>query len=216
VKPEMQQLTAQGRSIESTSFAIIDQEIGPHDYTSDEWPIVRRLIHTTGDLEFARLVHFSADAVQSGLSAIRQGCRIICDVSMIQAGLSARRYEPFGCQCDCLISDPDVIATAQRSGETRAIVAMREAARRGWLDGSIIAIGNAPTALLTLLELAARPDGPKPALVLGMPVGFVSAAESKDALMAQDLLPYIAISGRKGGSPLVVAALHALLIEASV
>jgi precorrin-8X/cobalt-precorrin-8 methylmutase len=130
---------------------------------------------------------------------------------MIQVGLNEDRLAAYGCKVHCFISDDDVIAQAKAENSTRAIMAMRKAARLGLLQGAIVAIGNAPTALLELVRLA-REEGIKPALVVGVPVGFVSAAESKQALLEYPELPSILVSGRKGGSAIAVAMIHALLL----
>jgi precorrin-8X/cobalt-precorrin-8 methylmutase len=146
------------------------------------------------------------------VQALRGGAGIVVDVKMISAGLNEARLAKYGCKTHCFISDEDVIATARANGSTRAIEAMRKAERRGLLDGSIVVIGNAPTALLEVVRLV-RERRVCPALILGVPVGFVSAAESKQALLELEI-PHIAIRGRKGGSPLGVAMLHALLMLA--
>ena len=206
-----EQLTAAGRAIEHDSFAIIDAEAGPHAYCPEQWPIVRRMIHANADFEFNGLTDFHPRAVEAGLAAILAGgTRIVADVEMILSGLSAARLAHFGITTHQFISDADVIARAQAEGTTRAVQAMRKAHRGGRLDGAIVGIGNAPTALIEVVRLT-REEGARPALVVGMPVGFVSAAESKDLLAGRDDIPWIVIRGRKGGSTLVVAALHALL-----
>jgi precorrin-8X/cobalt-precorrin-8 methylmutase len=206
-----EQLTAAGRAIEHDSFAIIDAEAGPHAYRADEWPVVRRMIHANADFEFNGLTGFHPDAVRAGLAAIlRGGTPIVADVEMIRVGLSRPRLTHFGLHTHEFISDPDVIEAAQREGTTRAVQAMRKARRAGLLDGAIVGIGNAPTALIEIVRLIREEDA-RPALVVGMPVGFVSAAESKALLAAVDNVPWIVVHGRKGGSTLVVAALHALL-----
>ncbi len=215
---QMKQMTKQGRQIEEGSFGIIDHEIerdhGGHNFTDAQWAVVRRAIHTSGDFEFAKLFKFSEHATQAGITAIRNGCNIITDVTMITAGLSDRRLEPFGCSKQCFISDADVIAAAKAAGSTRAIMAMRHARDLGLIDGGIVGIGNAPTALLELLRMIK--DGEvNPALVIAIPVGFVMAEESKNNIIEAKTVEYIACIGRKGGSPLVVSTLNALLIEAS-
>lgn len=214
----MQQITAQGRNIEENSFAIIDTEMahlyGGHQYNKDQWPVVRRAIHTTGDFEFSQLFKFSDNAMESGLSAIRHHCPIITDVTMITSGLSPRRLAQHGNQAHCFISDETVIANAIKTGGTRAVDAMRHARDLGLLDGAIVAIGNAPTALFEVLRMVQAGEV-QPALIIGIPVGFVKAVESKQALIEQQQVSYIASLGRKGGSPLVVSTLHALMIEAS-
>ncbi|MRD73675.1 precorrin-8X methylmutase [Rhodocyclus tenuis] len=206
-----EQMTAAGQAIEHDSFAIIDREAGPHAYTAAQWPVVRRMIHASGDFAFNGLAEFHPDAIDAGLSAIlRGGTPIVADVEMICVGLSAGRLAHFGLRTRHYIADADVIERAHAEGSTRAVQAMRKAHRQGELDGAIVAIGNAPTAVLELLRLI-RDDNVRPALVIGLPVGFVSAAESKDLLAASTLVPWIVVRGRKGGSTLVVAAIHALL-----
>ena len=206
-----EQLTAAGRAIEHDSFAIIDAEAGPHAYTADQWPVVRRMIHANADFEFNGLTDFHPQAVEAGLAAIlKGGTPIVADVEMICVGLSATRLKHFGMGTHQFISDADVIAQAQAENTTRAVQAMRKAHRQGLLDGAIVGIGNAPTALIEVVRLI-KEEGARPALVIGMPVGFVSAAESKDLMAEVNEVPWIVIRGRKGGSTLVVAAIHALL-----
>lgn len=206
-----EQLTAAGRAIEHDSFAIIDREVGPHAYRPEQWPLVRRMIHANADFEFNGLTAFHPAAMSAGLARILAGdTPLVADVEMICVGLSAPRLAHFGIHTHQFISDPDVIAAARAEDTTRAVQAMRKAWRLGLLDGAIIGIGNAPTALIEVVRLI-REEGLRPALVIGMPVGFVAAAESKDLLMEIDSVPWIAIRGRKGGSTLVVAAVHALL-----
>ena len=206
-----EQLTAAGRAIEHDSFAIIDAEAGPHDYTAEQWPLVRRMIHANADFEFNGLTAFHPQAMQAGLAAVlKGGTPIVADVEMICVGLSKPRLKHFGMTTHHYISDDDVIEQAKAEETTRAVQAMRKAHRAGKFDGAIVGIGNAPTALIEVIRLI-REEGAKPALIVGMPVGFVSAAESKDLLMTVSDVPWVAIKGRKGGSTLVVAAIHALL-----
>lgn len=207
---DMRQMTALGRSIEDGSFAIIDAEAGSHGFGPDQWQVVRRVIHATADFEFKDLMRFHPRAVEAGMAALRAGCPVIVDVKMIAAGLNEARLAAYGCQVVSHISDDDVIATAKASNTTRAIEAMRKAHRLGLLDGALVAIGNAPTALLEIARLAAE-AGARPALVVGVPVGFVSAAESKEAALAL-ATPHIVSHGRKGGSAIAVAIIHALLL----
>ena len=206
-----EQLTAAGRAIEHDSFAIIDAEAGPHDYTPEQWPLVRRMIHANADFEFNGLTAFHPDAMQAGLAAVLRGnTPVVADVEMICVGLSRPRLAHFGMHTHHYISDPDVIERAHAEETTRAVQAMRKAWREGTLEGAIVGIGNAPTALYEVIRLI-REEGVRPALVVAMPVGFVSAAESKAEMMQLVEVPWIAIRGRKGGSTLVVAAIHALL-----
>lgn len=204
-----EQLTAAGQQIEHASFAIVDREAGAHAYAAEQWAIVRRMIHATADFEFNGLTRFHAHAVAAGVQAVRAGAPLVADVEMILAGLSQPRLAHFKVRTHQFISDEDVIAQARAANGTRAVYAMRKAWRLGLLHGAIVAIGNAPTALLETVRLI-REDGVRPELVIGMPVGFVSAAESKTALQQITEVPWIVTDGRKGGSTLVVAALHAL------
>ena len=207
-----EQLTAAGRAIEHDSFAIIDAEAGPRQgYTDEQWPLVRRMIHANADFEFNGLTAFHPDAMQAGLAAVLRGnTPVVADVEMICVGLSRPRLAHFGMHTHHYISDPDVIERAHAEETTRAVQAMRKAWREGTLEGAIVGIGNAPTALYEVIRLI-REEGVRPALVVAMPVGFVSAAESKDLMMTVPEVPWVAIKGRKGGSTLVVAAIHAML-----
>ena len=206
-----EQLTAAGRAIEHDSFAVIDREVTSHAYTTGQWPIVRRMIHANADFDFNGLTDFHPRAVEAGVAAVLlRSTRVVADVEMICVGLSAPRLGHFGMATHQFISDADVIDTAKAEGTTRAVQAMRKAHRLGLIDGAIVGIGNAPTALIELVRLI-HDEGARPALVVGMPVGFVSAAESKDLMALENDVPWVVIRGCKGGSTLVVAAIHALL-----
>ncbi|MBK1645598.1 precorrin-8X methylmutase [Thiocapsa imhoffii] len=207
-------LTRGGAAIENASFAIIDAEAAPHAYDDDQWSLVRRLIHASGDFDFNGLTRFHPAAIGAGVAAVRRGCPIVCDVEMVRAGLSRVRLAEFGLVAHQSIDQPEVIAAARVEETTRAVQAMRLAHRQGLLDGAVVGIGNAPTALLELIRLVRDADA-RPALIVGMPVGFVAAAESKEQLGELDAIPWILVTGRKGGSTLVVAALHALMILAA-
>lgn len=205
-----EQMTQAGQKIEHDSFAIVDQEVGAHHYSAAQWNIVRRMIHATADFEFNGLTKFHPEAVSAGLNAIQLGANIVADVEMICVGLSKPRLSHFGVTTHHFISDADVITQAKAENSTRAVQAMRKAQRLGLLDNSIVAVGNAPTALLEVLRMI-KEEGVRPALIVGMPVGFVSAAESKEATALLQDIPWLMTKGRKGGSTLVVAAIHALL-----
>lgn len=205
-----EQMTQAGQQIEHDSFAIVDNEAGPYSYTDSQWQIVRRMIHATADFEFNGLASFHQQAIKAGLAAIQDGAAIVADVEMICVGLSKPRLNHFGVNTHHFIADADVIAKAKAENSTRAVQAMRKAHQLGLLDNSIIAVGNAPTALLEIIRLIEE-ENIKPGLIVGMPVGFVSAAESKAKLAQLQTVPWIITQGRKGGSTLVVAAIHALL-----
>jgi precorrin-8X/cobalt-precorrin-8 methylmutase len=205
-----EQMTQAGQQIEHDSFAIVDKEAGSYSYTDAQWQIVRRMIHATADFEFNGLARFHQQAIEAGLAAIQDGAAIVADVEMICVGLSKPRLNHFGVNTHHFIADEGVIAKAKAENSTRAVQAMRKAHQLGLLDNSIIAVGNAPTALLEVIRLIEK-ENLKPALIVGMPVGFVSAAESKDKLEQLQTVPWIITKGRKGGSTLVVSAIHALL-----
>ncbi|MCL6599881.1 MAG: precorrin-8X methylmutase [Alicyclobacillus macrosporangiidus] len=197
-------------AIEQRSFEIIAEELGPHPFTAEQFPVVQRVIHASADFELGRSLVFHPDAVQAGVRAIHAGRPVVCDVQMVQAGISKPRLARFGCDVRVYIADPDVAQAARREGVTRAIMAVRKAVRES--PGAIFAIGNAPTALLELIRLV-RAGEAEPGLIIGVPVGFVSSAESKAELMHLDV-PFITNHGRKGGSPVAVAAVNAIALLA--
>lgn len=209
-KTDFKPLTVQPQEIEGKSFQMITEELGEHPFTAEQYPVVQRVIHASADFELGRSMVFHPKAIEAGIAAIRAGQQVVADVQMIQAGVSKDRIRQFGGDVHVYISDPDVIEEAKRLNTTRAIISMRKAIQAG--EGGIYAIGNAPTALLELIRLV-KEGAAKPGLVIGMPVGFVSAAESKDELRKLDI-PFITNIGRKGGSTIVVAALNAISLMA--
>jgi len=200
--------TRKGQSIEDESMQIIENEIGSHPYNEQEWPIVRRIIHSTADFDFARdnKIIFQKNAVQSGLDALKNGCSIIVDVNGIVGLMNKQNPKDFGNNVICNISEPSLIEEAKKENKTRAQMSMRIAKED--MNGGIVVIGNAPTALLEVMEMI-REGITKPALVIGIPVGFVSAVESKEELAKMDI-PFITNQGRKGGSPCASAIVNAL------
>lgn len=198
-------------SIEENSFRIIEEEAGDHGFSPRKWQIVRRMIHTTADFEFIQSVRFHSRATEAGLTAIRNGRPIFTDTNMARVGLRRKEMGRFNITARCLISDPGILEVARKKKITRARAAVDVAAPD--MDGAIYAVGNAPTALLRLMELI-RDGVAAPALIVGLPVGFVNAAESKHALISMDY-PYISNIGRKGGSNLSAAVVNALLIMAA-
>lgn len=207
-------------AIEAASLAIIDAEVPePRPYQGRQWEVVRRLVHTTADFDLLQHVRFTPGAVERGVAALKAGARIVTDTDMARMGIPLRRLEPLGATVRCLIQDPAVKARAEAEGTTRARAAVDAALDLPEGPPDIWVVGNAPTALLRLLErLPGHRDdrtepGPAPALVVGMPVGFVNAAESKEALMVRNI-PSICIQGRKGGSALAAATVNALAIMA--
>lgn len=202
--------TVQPQEIEGRSFEMITEELGEHPFTQEQYPIVQRVIHASADFELGRSLVFHPQAIQAGIHAIRSGKMVVADVQMVQVGISKKRIEQFGGEIKVYISDPDVMEEAKRLNTTRAIISMRKAIKDA--DGGIFAIGNAPTALLELIRLVKTGEA-KPGLVIGLPVGFVSAAESKEELAKLDI-PFITNVGRKGGSTVTVAALNAISLLA--
>ena len=196
--------------IERSSFQIIDQEAGTHDFTEQQWSIIRRMIHTTADFEFKEMVRFHPHAVSAGIEAIRNGNMIITDTNMVRVGIRKKEVETYGGRVKCYIDDPLIHKRAQTEGGTRAKAAVDAAVVE--MKGGIYVVGNAPTALLRLIELVGAKKA-RPALVIGLPVGFVNAAESKAALMEMDY-PYISNVGRKGGSNVAASVVNALAILA--
>jgi len=196
--------------IESTSFDIIDREAGEHDFNGPQWSIVRRMIHTSADFEFKDIVRFHPGAIAAGIEAIHRDKMIITDTNMARVGIRTRDLVPFGVVVKCYMNDPLIHEKAKSNGTTRAKVAV-DMALNDMKDG-IYVVGNAPTALLRLIELINEGQA-QPALIIGLPVGFVNAAESKAALMELDY-PYISNLGRKGGSNLAASVVNALIILA--
>lgn len=201
-------ITQKGQSIEDKSMEIIDSEIGSHPYSPDEWTIVKRIIHSTADFDFARenKIMFHKDAIQSATNALQKGCNIIADVNGVIGGFNKDNMKKFGNQVICNISDPQVVEEAKKLNKTRAQTSMRLAAKQ--MDHGIVVIGNAPTALIEVIQMI-REGITSPALVIGIPVGFVCAVESKDELLTTNV-PYITNMGRKGGSPCASATVNAL------
>lgn len=196
--------------IEKKSLDIIDSEIGQHDYNELEWVIVRRVIHATADFDFARRerVVFHRNAITSAFKAIKNKCNIVTDVDMVLSAINKKLVTDLGLKVMCYISDKSLANEARKFNKTRSQMAMRRAANE--MNGGIVAIGNAPTALYETINMI-REGVTKPALVIGIPVGFVSATESKDELMKINI-PFITNVGRKGGSPAASSILNAILL----
>lgn len=201
-------ITQKGQSIEDKSMEIIENEIGSHPYSKDEWPIVRRVIHSTADFDFARqnMIVFHKNSISSGINALKNGCNIIVDVNGVIGGLNKENLKEFGNKAICNISEPKIVEEAKKLNKTRAQTSMRMAASE--MNGGVVAIGNAPTALVEVIQMI-RENITLPALVIGIPVGFVCAVESKDELQTVDI-PYITNKGRRGGSPCASAIVNAL------
>lgn len=200
-----------GAEIEARSFAAIDAEAESYHLSPAQWEVVRRLIHTTADFALAELTCFSDDAFTAATKALKSGASIYADSNMIRSGLSVARLQqvnPSYLRDDifCHVADDDVADKAKQEGLPRSLFAVQKA--KEMLHDSIVLIGNAPVALLEINRLAIE-EGIRPALVIGMPVGFIHVLESKEELLKTGL-PHVVLSGRRGGSPLAVACLHAM------
>ena len=202
--------------IEKNSFAIISQELAGRKLLPEQEPIIKRVIHTTADFDYVDNLCFSSEAVSAGLAALKGGgAVIVTDTQMARAGINKAALAKLGARTECFMADRDVAEQAQAAGTTRAAVSMEKAAALPEaLGGSLIlAVGNAPTALLRLYELMAE-GRLKPALIIGVPVGFVNVVESKELIMT-GAAPYIVARGRKGGSNVAAAICNALLYQAA-
>ena len=202
--------------IERTSISIITRELDELGLTPppETAAVVKRVIHTTADFDYAKNLRFTPGAVQAAVRALQRGAVIVTDTNMALAGISRPGLAKLGCEAVCYMADPAVAEAAKQAGTTRAVAAMHRAAREHL--GAILAVGNAPTALLTIAEEIEA--GLRPALVIGMPVGFVNVVESKETLFAvceQHGVPAIAAMGRKGGSNVAAAICNALVYSAA-
>ena len=195
--------------IEKRSFAIITEELGGRTFPESVAEVVKRVIHTSADFDYADNLCFSPDAVEQAKAALEAGATIVTDTNMALAGISKPTLAKLGGKAVCLMADEAVAREAKERGVTRATVSMEHAAK---LDGPLIfAIGNAPTALIRLHELIEE-GAVSPALVIGVPVGFVNVVESKELFLGGDT-PYIIARGRKGGSNVAAAIVNALLYQ---
>ena len=202
--------------IERTSISIITRELDELGLTPppETAAVVKRVIHTTADFDYAKNLRFTPGAVQAAVRALQTGAVIVTDTNMALAGISRPGLAKLGCEAVCYMADPAVAEAAKQAGTTRAVAAMHRAAREH--PGAILAVGNAPTALLTIAEEIEA--GLRPALVIGVPVGFVNVVESKENLFAvceQHGVPAIAAMGRKGGSNVAAAICNALVYSAA-
>ena len=202
--------------IERTSISIITRELDELGLTPppETAAVVKRVIHTTADFDYAKNLRFTPGAVEAAVRALQTGAGIVTDTNMALAGISRPGLAKLGCEAVCYMADPAVAEAAKQAGTTRAVAAMHRAAREH--PGAILAVGNAPTALLTIAEEIEA--GLRPALVIGVPVGFVNVVESKETLFAvceQHGVPAIVAMGRKGGSNVAAAICNALVYSAA-
>ena len=196
-----------GAAIYLQSFAMIRAEADLARFTPEEEVVAVRMIHAAGMVGLAEFIHFSPDFAVTARAALEAGAPILCDARMVSEGVTRARL-PAGNEVICTLHDPSVPALAKDMGNTRSAAALE--LWRPHLAGAVVAIGNAPTALFHLLNMLEDPDCPRPAAIIGCPVGFVGAVESKDALWAAQPVPSVIVQGRLGGSAITVAAINAL------
>jgi precorrin-8X/cobalt-precorrin-8 methylmutase len=198
--------------IEENSMKIIESEIGIHGYTKAQWNIVRRVIHATADFDFAKPdkngIIFSTNAIENACSALKQRRHIVVDVDMVLSGINKKSVAKIGTNLICNISNKEVVEISKNQNKTRSTVAMRYSSKE--IDGGIVVIGNAPTALYEVIKMV-KEDAARPSLVIGIPVGFVSASESKLELSKANV-EFITNKGRKGGSPAASSIINALML----
>lgn len=194
--------------IEARSMALIAPYLEELKLDEAHTKIFSRVIHAAGDPDYANHIRIHSQAVDAAIDAIRGGADIFCDVEMVRTGISKKTLAQYGGQVQCLIADSKVAAMAKEQGITRSMAAFRTFGHQ--LDGAVVAVGNAPTALFELFRLMEE-ENVRPAVVIGVPVGFVGAAESKDLLAEKANAPYITVLGNKGGSPIAASIVNALL-----
>jgi precorrin-8X/cobalt-precorrin-8 methylmutase len=198
--------------IEEDSMKIIESEIGIHGYTKAQWNIVRRVIHATADFDFAKPdkngIIFSTNAIENAFGAFKQRRHIVVDVNMVLSGINKKSVAKIGTNLICNISNKEVVEISKNQNKTRSTVAMRYSSKE--IDGGIVVIGNAPTALYEVIKMV-NEDAARPSLVIGIPVGFVSASESKLELSKANV-EFITNIGRKGGSPAASSIINALML----
>lgn len=195
-------------AIENRSMELIAPHLAGLGLDERATKVYSRLIHASGDVGYAPITRVHPEAIDRAIEALKAGAHIYTDVEMVRTGINKKKLASFGGEVHCLVADPEIAARAKEEGITRSMVAMRHFGKA--LDGSIIAIGNAPTALFEVLRMV-REEGIRPACIVGIPVGFVGAAESKAELAENGIVPYITVEGTKGGSPIAAAAINALM-----
>ncbi len=198
--------------IEARSMEIITEELG-RELDPELAPVIKRVIHTSADFDYADNLVFSSGAVKRGVEAMKNGCTIVTDTQMALAGINKRVLGKFGGEVMNFVADPDVAEEAKRRGVTRATVSMERAAALG--RPLVFAVGNSPTALVAIRDLLEAGTLEQPALIIGVPVGFVNVVESKELILELENIPYIVARGRKGGSNVAAAICNALLYLAS-
>lgn len=202
------QIITEPMAIEKRSMELIAPYLAGLSLSPEEVRVYSRMIHASGDPDYANWIHITPEAIAAGRKILESGKDIFCDVEMVRTGINKKRLAEYGGSVHCLIGDPAIAQAAKELGITRAMASMRAFGEK--LDGAVVAIGNAPTALFEVLKIMAETKI-RPGLIVGVPVGFVGAKESKDLLIETSPVPYISVAGHKGGSPIAAAAVNALL-----
>ncbi|HSF34320.1 MAG TPA: precorrin-8X methylmutase [Candidatus Tectomicrobia bacterium] len=196
-------------AIQQESFRIIEEELGSHGLSAEEWLVARRVIHSTGDFEFAQLLQFHSQAFAAAAEAIAAGEDLLSDVEMVRMGIQGMAHSRHGLRVRCHLNDPLISQQAQAYATTRSAEGIRHGLQHGCVG--ICVVGNAPTALRAVIEVCEASARHRPRLIVGVPVGFVDAAESKLALSRTEVVPWITCLGRKGGSAVAAGIVNALL-----
>lgn len=195
-------------AIEVRSFELIKPYIEKYNLDEAQTKLYSRMIHASGDVEYAPIIRIHPDVIEAMKTALVNGCKIYTDVEMVRTGINKRKLASWGGSVECKIADPEIAKYAKEHKITRSIAAMRHFGKD--LNGAIVAIGNAPTALFEVIRLM-NEENVRPAAIVGTPVGFVGAAESKDELIAKSKVPYITVVGTKGGSPIAASCINAVM-----
>ncbi|MBQ9634214.1 MAG: precorrin-8X methylmutase [Schwartzia sp.] len=198
----------QPMDIENKSMEIIAPHLAGLNLNEAETKVYSRMIHASGDVDYAKVIRLHPKAIEATQEALKRGANIYTDVEMVRTGINKKAFGRYGGKIECRVADPEIAEIAKREGITRSMAAMRAFGKE--LAGSIIAIGNAPTALFEVLRLA-KEENILPAVIIGIPVGFVGAADSKKLLAENTLVPYVTVEGTKGGSPIAASVVNAIM-----
>ena len=198
----------QPMDIENKSMEIIAPHLAGLNLNEAETKVYSRMIHASGDVDYAQVIRLHPKAIEATQEALKRGADVYTDVEMVRTGINKKAFGRYGGKIECRVADPEIAEIAKREGITRSMAAMRAFGKD--LAGSIVAIGNAPTALFEVLRLA-KEENILPAVVIGIPVGFVGAADSKKLLAENTLVPYVTVEGTKGGSPIAASVVNAIM-----
>lgn len=198
----------QPMDIENKSMEIIAPHLAGLNLNEAETKVYSRMIHASGDVDYAKVIRLHPKAIEATQEALKRGANIYTDVEMVRTGINKKAFGRYGGKIECRVADPEIAEMAKREGITRSMAAMRTFGKA--LKGAIVAIGNAPTALFEVLRLAEE-EKILPAVVIGIPVGFVGAADSKKLLAENTLVPYVTVEGTKGGSPIAASVVNAIM-----